>query len=83
MLSYDAKDTNLGRVMEIHGPRLLGKLYKDPITSFSTFQKFSVDNPEVIVLTTFTSCYITIALAYHFQAKEKTNVFCSVIGLSA
>ncbi|KAL8159494.1 hypothetical protein V2J09_001031 [Rumex salicifolius] len=44
---YDSKNSNLGRVMEIHGPRLLGKLYKDPITSYSTFQKFTVENPEI------------------------------------
>ncbi|KAL2486069.1 putative acyl-activating enzyme 18 [Abeliophyllum distichum] len=39
--------TNLGRIMESHCPRLLGALYKDPITSFREFQKFSVQHPEV------------------------------------
>ncbi|KAF4358702.1 hypothetical protein G4B88_020959 [Cannabis sativa] len=29
---YHSKDTNLGRLMEKHGPSLLGPLYKDPIT---------------------------------------------------
>ncbi|CAK9186946.1 unnamed protein product [Ilex paraguariensis] len=33
--------------METHGPKLLGASYKDPITSFSLFQKFSVLQPEV------------------------------------
>jgi hypothetical protein len=33
--------------MEIHGPKLLGTEYKDPIKSFSLFQKFSVEHPEV------------------------------------
>ncbi|XP_010276331.1 PREDICTED: probable acyl-activating enzyme 18, peroxisomal isoform X2 [Nelumbo nucifera] len=42
-----SKSTNLGRMMEIHGPKLLGTSYKDPITSFSLFQKFSVQHPEV------------------------------------
>ncbi|KAJ4972219.1 hypothetical protein NE237_005318 [Protea cynaroides] len=42
-----AKNTNLGRLMEIHGPKLLGTLYQDPITSFSLFQKFTVQHPDV------------------------------------
>ncbi|KAJ4970572.1 hypothetical protein NE237_003671 [Protea cynaroides] len=42
-----AKNTNLGRLMEIHGPKLLGTLYQDPITSFSLFQKFTVHHPDV------------------------------------
>lgn len=33
--------------MEVHGSQLLGTSYKDPITSFGLFQKFSVQNPEV------------------------------------
>ncbi|RVW48646.1 putative acyl-activating enzyme 18, peroxisomal [Vitis vinifera] len=44
---YESKHTNLGRLMETYGPRLLGLSYKDPITSHSLFQKFSVQNPEV------------------------------------
>ncbi|KAM7497541.1 hypothetical protein LguiA_021955 [Lonicera macranthoides] len=38
--------TNLGRLMETHGTKLLGASYKDPISSFSLFQKFSVQRPE-------------------------------------
>jgi len=39
--------TNLGRLMETHGSQLLGaSSYKDPITSFPLFHKFSVQNPE-------------------------------------
>ncbi|KAJ0084945.1 hypothetical protein Patl1_29985 [Pistacia atlantica] len=41
-----SKLTNLGRVMEAYGPKLLGTLYKDPITSFSLFQKFTAEHPE-------------------------------------
>ncbi|ONK69474.1 uncharacterized protein A4U43_C05F23330 [Asparagus officinalis] len=41
------KDTNLGRIMEVHGPKVLGSLYHDPIESFALFQKFSVQHPEV------------------------------------
>ncbi|OMO81026.1 AMP-dependent synthetase/ligase, partial [Corchorus capsularis] len=44
---YQSKLTNLGRMMEVHGPKLLGTAYKDPIASFSLFQKFSVQHPEV------------------------------------
>ncbi|XP_078180968.1 acyl-activating enzyme 18 isoform X1 [Carex rostrata] len=43
----DCKNTNLGRLMEAHGPKLLGSLYKDPITSFNLFQKFTVQHPEI------------------------------------
>lgn len=33
--------------MERHGPQLLGASYYNPITSFSLFQQFSVEHPEV------------------------------------
>ncbi|XP_019460987.1 PREDICTED: probable acyl-activating enzyme 18, peroxisomal [Lupinus angustifolius] len=42
-----AKCTNLGRLMETNGPKLLGDSYKDPITSFSLFHKFSVQHLQV------------------------------------
>lgn len=44
---YESRHTNLGRVMEAHGQRLLGKAYEDPITSFPLFQKFTAENPEI------------------------------------
>ncbi|TKY60030.1 acyl-activating enzyme 18 [Spatholobus suberectus] len=37
-----SRRTNLGRLMETHGPNLLGPSHKDPITSFPLFQKFSL-----------------------------------------
>uniref|UniRef100_A0A0E0GV75 4-coumarate--CoA ligase n=1 Tax=Oryza nivara TaxID=4536 RepID=A0A0E0GV75_ORYNI len=43
----DTKQTNLGRLMEAHGPRLLGSSYKDPVSSFHLFHKFSVEHQEV------------------------------------
>ncbi|XP_062172172.1 probable CoA ligase CCL12 isoform X2 [Alnus glutinosa] len=43
---FHSKHTNLGRLMEKYGSKLLGTSYKDPITSFSLFQKFSVQHPE-------------------------------------
>jgi hypothetical protein len=39
--------TNVGRLLERRGKEFLGSAYKDPITSFADFQKFSVSNPEV------------------------------------
>ncbi|CAI9761346.1 unnamed protein product [Fraxinus pennsylvanica] len=44
---YQSRCTNLGRIMESHGPRLLGALYKDPMTTFRQFHKFSVQHPEI------------------------------------
>ncbi|XP_030507392.2 probable CoA ligase CCL12 [Cannabis sativa] len=43
---YESKHTNMGGIMEKHGSSLLGPLYKDPITSYSLFQKFSAQHPE-------------------------------------
>ncbi|XP_062076636.1 probable CoA ligase CCL12 [Humulus lupulus] len=43
---HQSKKTNLGRLMEKYGSEVLGPLYKDPITSFSLFRKFSVQQPE-------------------------------------
>ncbi|RAL43062.1 hypothetical protein DM860_009844 [Cuscuta australis] len=43
----EAKSTNLGRLMETHGPEVMGASYKDPIASFKQFHKFSVDHPEI------------------------------------
>ncbi|BAS86939.1 Os03g0805500, partial [Oryza sativa Japonica Group] len=45
----DTKQTNLGRLMEAHGPRLLGSSYKDPVSSFHLFHKFSVEHQESIL----------------------------------
>ncbi|KAL5205394.1 hypothetical protein ABZP36_033603 [Zizania latifolia] len=38
--------TNVGRVLEVPGREFLGEAYKDPISSFSDFHKFSNENPE-------------------------------------
>ncbi|PON98120.1 2,3-dihydroxybenzoate-AMP ligase [Trema orientale] len=43
---HQSKQTNLGRLMEKYGSEVLGPLYKDPITSYRLFQKFSVQQPE-------------------------------------
>ncbi|KAH1114873.1 hypothetical protein J1N35_008251 [Gossypium stocksii] len=39
--------TNIGRLLERHGKEFLGSKYRDPISSFSHLQEFSVSNPEV------------------------------------
>ncbi|MED6158063.1 hypothetical protein PIB30_029114 [Stylosanthes scabra] len=41
-----ARDTNLGRLLETYGPKLLGASYTNPITSFRLFYKFSVEHPQ-------------------------------------
>ncbi|XP_068637719.1 probable acyl-activating enzyme 17, peroxisomal [Aristolochia californica] len=42
-----AKLTNIGQILERRGKEFLGSQYKDPVSSFSDFQEFSVSNPEV------------------------------------
>ncbi|KAG9448703.1 hypothetical protein H6P81_008668 [Aristolochia fimbriata] len=42
-----AKLTNIGQILERHGKEFLGSRYKDPISSFSDFQEFSVSKAEV------------------------------------
>ncbi|KAL2340602.1 hypothetical protein Fmac_008542 [Flemingia macrophylla] len=39
--------TNVWQLLERRGEEFLGSAYKDPITSFDDFQKFSVSNPEI------------------------------------
>ncbi|XP_017973745.1 PREDICTED: probable acyl-activating enzyme 17, peroxisomal [Theobroma cacao] len=39
--------TYVGLLLEKHGKEFLGSKYKDPISSFSHLQEFSVSNPEV------------------------------------
>lgn len=39
--------TNVGQLLERRGKEFLGSKYKDPISSFSDLQEFSVSNPEV------------------------------------
>ncbi|OIS96491.1 putative acyl-activating enzyme 18, peroxisomal [Nicotiana attenuata] len=43
----ESRCTNLGRIMEAHCPKLFGASYKDPISSFKEFQRFSVQHPEI------------------------------------
>ncbi|KAB1218865.1 putative acyl-activating enzyme 17, peroxisomal [Morella rubra] len=40
--------TNVGQLLERRGKEFLGSKYRDPISSFSDVQEFSVLNPEVV-----------------------------------
>ncbi|EOA22761.1 hypothetical protein CARUB_v10003474mg [Capsella rubella] len=42
-----ASSTNVGKLLERRGKVFLGENYKNPVSSFSSFQEFSVSNPEV------------------------------------
>ncbi|XP_010497106.1 PREDICTED: probable acyl-activating enzyme 17, peroxisomal [Camelina sativa] len=42
-----ASSTNVGKLLKRRGKVLLGDDYKNPVSSFSTFQEFSVSHPEV------------------------------------
>ena len=45
--------TNVGGLLERRGREFLGDDYKDPVSSFSKFQEFSVSNPEVTIVCLF------------------------------
>ena len=47
MIRESAVFTNVGQLLERRGKEFLGSNYRDPITSFSSFQEFSVSSPEV------------------------------------
>lgn len=45
--SEAAASTNVGRLLERRGKEFLGSKYKDPVSSFADFQRFSVSNKEL------------------------------------
>jgi len=53
--------TNVWQLLERKGEEFLGSAYKDPITSFDDFQKFSVSNPEVLPILHSSGMLITFA----------------------
>lgn len=55
-----AKLTNIGKLLERRGKELLGSSYKDPISSFSDFQEFTVSNLEVLL------CFACIICSLNF-----------------
>lgn len=62
--------TNVGRLLERRGKEFLGSAYKDPITSFTDFHKFSLSNPEVqlqaLVFSRFVLLFV-IVIVYCFR----------------
>ncbi|CAM6090651.1 unnamed protein product [Calypogeia fissa] len=56
------RSTNLGRMMETYGEKFLGRSYKNPIESFSAFQKWSADHPEIYLETVFNEY---VSLVFH------------------
>jgi hypothetical protein len=62
--------TNVGQLLERRGKEFLGSKYKDPISSFSDFQKFSVSNPEVVGISyeRLSSC-ITFKFCMNLEGK--------------
>ncbi|KAL3691862.1 hypothetical protein R1sor_005513 [Riccia sorocarpa] len=61
----EASKTNIGRLMNEKGRKYLGSSYKNPIASFSDFQKWSAEHPEV---------YLELVLkemSVHFHQKPR------------
>jgi hypothetical protein len=54
--------TNVGQLLERRGKEFLGPKYKDPISSFSDFQEFSVSNPEVVRMSHQRSLSLSLSL---------------------
>ena len=78
-LRNESKHTNLGRLMEKHGSALLGPLYKDPITSYSLFHKFSVQHSEVSMYFNFRKCEVLsfyfFIFYYFFEVEDLNELF--------
>uniref|UniRef100_A0A453KQX0 AMP-dependent synthetase/ligase domain-containing protein n=1 Tax=Aegilops tauschii subsp. strangulata TaxID=200361 RepID=A0A453KQX0_AEGTS len=61
--SEEAALTNVGRVLEARGSEIIGEAYKDPVTSFRDFHKFSNENPEAYWKMVFEEMGITFSVA--------------------
>ncbi|XP_038879186.1 probable acyl-activating enzyme 17, peroxisomal isoform X2 [Benincasa hispida] len=57
----NAVSTNIGKLLERRGKEFLGSSYRDPLSSFSSFQEFSVSNPEVYWRTVLDEMNITFS----------------------
>ncbi|XP_008453341.1 probable acyl-activating enzyme 17, peroxisomal [Cucumis melo] len=53
--------TNVGKLLEKRGKEFMGSSYSDPLSSFSSFQEFSVSNPEVYWRTVLDEMNITFS----------------------
>ncbi|MCD7468657.1 putative acyl-activating enzyme 17, peroxisomal [Datura stramonium] len=65
-----AKLTNIGKLLERRGKELLGSSYKDPISSFSDFQEFSVSNLEMYWKIVFEEMNISFSVSPECILRE-------------
>ncbi|KAI5562352.1 hypothetical protein POPTR_015G056000v4 [Populus trichocarpa] len=65
--------TNVGQLLERRGKEFLGSAYKDPISSFSNFQEFSVSNPEVYWKTILDEMSISFSVPPQCILSENTS----------
>ncbi|XP_031373583.1 probable acyl-activating enzyme 17, peroxisomal isoform X2 [Punica granatum] len=66
--------TNVGKLLENRGEEFLGSVYRDPISSFSDFQKFSVSNPEVYWRTIFEELRVLFSVPPQCILRDHPNV---------
>lgn len=65
--------TNVGQLLERRGKEFLGSTYKDPISSFSHFQEFSVSNPEVYWKTILDEISVSFSVPPQCILSENTS----------
>ncbi|XP_055825588.1 hexanoyl-CoA synthase isoform X2 [Solanum dulcamara] len=65
-----AKLTNIGKLLERRGKELLGSSYKDPISSFSDFQEFTVSNLEMYWKIVFEEMNISFSVSPECILRE-------------
>ncbi|XP_022135246.1 probable acyl-activating enzyme 17, peroxisomal [Momordica charantia] len=67
--------TNVGQLLKRRGKEFLGSNYRDPLSSFSSFQEFSVSNPEVYWRTMLDEMHITFSKPPHciLQMNDSTE----------
>ncbi|KAH9778423.1 putative acyl-activating enzyme 17 (peroxisomal) [Citrus sinensis] len=68
-----AKVTNVGKLLQTRGEEFLGSGYKDPISSFSNFQEFSVSNPEVYWKTVLNEMSTSFSVPPQCILRENPN----------
>ncbi|KAM7475410.1 hypothetical protein LguiB_022653 [Lonicera macranthoides] len=68
-----ARLTNVGLVLEKHGNEFLGSKYKDPISSFSDFQEFSVTKPEAYWKTIFDEMSVSFSVPPQCILREEPS----------
>lgn len=70
--------TNVGLLLERHGIEFLGSKYKDPISSFSDLQEFSVSNPEVYWKTVLEEMCVNFSVPpdciLHESSSEESHI---------